>query len=79
MIDKNNAADYSGKSLIFEIRIQGHLDERWTDWFDEATILRQENGDTLIICQLIDQAALHGLIKRIRDLGIPLVSINRLR
>jgi hypothetical protein len=62
--------------MIYEIRIKGHLDRRWADWFEGLTITLEEGGDTLLTGPVIDQAALHGLIKKVRDLGIPLVSVS---
>ena len=60
----------------YEIRIKGHLDESWADWFDGLTILHQENGDTVLSGSLTDQAALHGVLNRLRDLGVQLISVN---
>jgi hypothetical protein len=62
--------------IVYEIRIKGHLSHQWTDWFGSATITLEENGDTLINCLVVDQAALYGLLKRVRDLGMPLLSVN---
>ena len=59
----------------YEIRIKDHLDESWEDWFDGLTISHQENGDTLLTGHIADQAALHGVLNRLRDLGIQLISI----
>jgi len=64
--------------MILEIRIKGHLDEQWTDWFGGLTITLEESGDTLLTGPLVDQAALYGLLRRVRDLGLPLVSVNRI-
>ena len=61
-----------------EIRIQGHLDERWADWFEGLTITREDNGETRLTGRVVDQAALHGLLRKVRDLGLPLISVNRL-
>ncbi len=61
----------------YEIRLTGHLDDRWADWFDGLTITREASGDTLLTGPLADQAALHGVLMRVRDLGIPLVSVTR--
>ena len=63
--------------MVYQIRIEGHLDYQWTDWFGGLTITLEENGDTLITGQVVDQAMLHGLLKKVRDLGLPLVSVNR--
>ena len=65
--------------VIYQIRIKGHLDSQWTDWFDGLTITLEENGDTLLTGPVTDQAALHGLLKKVRDLGTPLVSVNRVQ
>ena len=60
---------------LTEIRIKGHLDNRWTAWFDGLTITRADNGDTCLTGPVVDQAALHGLLRKVRDLGLPLVSV----
>ena len=63
--------------LIYQIRIEGQLGRQWTDWFDGLTITSEDNGDTLLTGPVVDQAALHGLLRKIRDLGTPLVSVIR--
>ncbi|MBZ0301269.1 MAG: hypothetical protein K8J31_16100, partial [Anaerolineae bacterium] len=60
----------------YEIRIKGHLDESWADWFDSMSLSHQDNGETLLSGALPDQAALHGVLNRLRDLGIELISVN---
>jgi hypothetical protein len=60
----------------YEIRIKGHLDDRWAAWFEGLTITLEDNGDTLLTGRVVDQAALHGLLKKVRDLGLPLVSVS---
>lgn len=61
---------------VYQIRVKSHLGPGWTDWFEGLTIACEENGDTLLTGALIDQAALHGLLKKVRDLGILLISVN---
>jgi hypothetical protein len=69
----------SSQPLAYQIRIEGHLDQQWTDWFEGLTITLEEDGNTLLTGPVFDQAALHGLLKKIRDLGIVLVSVNRVQ
>ncbi|MCJ7641963.1 MAG: hypothetical protein MUO29_08730 [Desulfobacterales bacterium] len=61
---------------IYEIRFKGHLDDRWAEWFEGLTITLEDSGDTLLTGPVIDQAALHGLLKKLRDLGLPLLSVS---
>ena len=61
--------------MIYQIRLKGHLDRQWTHWFEGLTITLEEDGDTLLTGPVADQAALHGLLKKVRDLGLPLVSV----
>jgi hypothetical protein len=73
MSEKHQYHDGAG---LYQIRLKGHLDDRWSDWFEGLTITLEDNGDTLLTGLVIDQAALHGLLKKVRDLGMPLVSVR---
>jgi hypothetical protein len=61
----------------YEIRVHGHLANHWTGWFEGLDFTQEENGDTLITGTLVDQAALFGLLRKVRDVGLPLISVNR--
>jgi len=65
--------------LVYQIKIEGHLGRQWADWFEGLTIILTENGQTLLTGPVVDQAALHSLLRKVRDLGIPLISVNRLK
>jgi len=75
MSNKRNPIIDPGQPMIYQIRIKGHLGLQWTDWFGGLTITLEDNGDTLLTGPVVDQAALHGLLKKVRDLGMPLVSV----
>ena len=64
--------------VVYQIRLKGHLGSQWTDWFEGLTITLEEDGNTLLTGLVIDQAALHGLLKKVRDLGMPFVSVSPL-
>lgn len=65
--------------MVYQIRIEGHLGPQWADWFGGMTITLEENGDTLLTGLVVDQAALHGLLRKVRDLGMPLISAIRVK
>jgi hypothetical protein len=66
-------------ALRYEIRVRGHLDSRWAGWFDGLSLTRENNGTTIIHGPVVDQAALHGLLQKLRDMGMPLVSVTQVR
>ena len=78
MSDKQTFAETHDQHQCYEVRLKGHLDERWAEWFEGLTITLEDNGDTLLTGPVIDQAALHGLLRKVRDLGMPLVSVSPL-
>ena len=65
-----------GQPTVYQIRIKGHIGCEWTDWLDGMIITPEDNGDTLLTGSLVDQAALYGLLRKVRDLGLPLVSVS---
>ena len=62
----------------YEIRIEGHLSASWASWFEDLQVCHEESGETILVGTLADQAALHGVLMRIRDLGLPLVAVSRI-
>jgi hypothetical protein len=77
-VSKTNARDGSPNEVgQYEIRLRGHLDARWAAWFDGLTLTRDSDGTTVIRGPVVDQAALHGLLQKVRDIGLPLVSVVR--
>ena len=78
MPDERKQVHESPDTLSYQIRIEGHLGPQWAEWFDGMSITPEADGNTLLTGPLPDQAALHGLLKKMRDLGMTLVSINRI-
>ena len=75
MSNKPNQKTDPSQPMVYQIRIEGHLGRQWTDWFGGLAITLEDNGDTLLTGPVVDQAALHGLLKKVRDLGMPLLSV----
>ena len=78
MRGKINPKSNPGQAMIYQIRIKGHLGHGWKDWFEDLSITLQDNGDTLLTGPVVDQAALHGLLKKVHDFGMPLISVERI-
>ena len=76
MSETHALPEYHDDSGLYEIRLKGHLNDKWAEWFEGLTITLEDNGDTLLTGPVIDQAALQGFLKKVRDLGMPLVSVN---
>jgi hypothetical protein len=77
-IASNNAGPETDpdQPMVYQIRIKSHLGSHWTDWFEGLTVTQEDSGNTLLTGLVIDQAALHGLLKKVRDLGMSLISVN---
>jgi hypothetical protein len=78
MSDKQTFDEKHNRRQCYEIRLKGHLDDRWVEWFEGLAIMLEEDGNTLLTGPVVDQAALHGLLKKVRDLGLPLISVSPL-
>src|ERR1051325_10042464 len=74
---RNGSTRRQDEAALHEIRVQGHLDDRWADWAEALTLTRESDGTTTLRGSIADQAALHGLLNRIRDLNVPIVSVRR--
>ena len=75
MSNKLNPEIDPDQPMLCHIRIKGHLGQHWSDWFEGLTITLEDTGDTLLTGLVVDQAALHGLLRKVRDVGIPLLSV----
>lgn len=78
MASKHNPQTEPGQPLVYQIRLEGRLGQQWTAWFEHLSITLADNGDTLLTGLVTDQAALYGLLRKVRDLGLPLISVSRL-
>lgn len=79
MANEHNPAPAPAEPAIYQLRLQGQLGAQWSDWFEGMTISQAEHGDTLVTGPVIDQATLHGLLRKVRDLGMPLLAVNRIQ
>lgn len=79
MSDDINAKSEKVEPLIYQIRIKGHLDLKWAGWFSGLSITTLDNGETLLTGPVLDQAALHGLLRKVRDVGLPLVAVIQVK
>ena len=77
MSDPHASSGVRREAGEYDIRLAGHLDQRWAEWFDGLTVTRHGDGTTVLHGTVVDQAALHGLLQKVRDLGLPLVSVAR--
>ena len=75
MSNEINSEMNPGQPMIYQIRIKGHLGREWTDWFGGLAITALDNGETLLTGSVVDQAALYGLLKKVRDVAMPLISV----
>ncbi len=78
MTDEQKPKPNVNQQMVYQIRIKGHLGQQWMDWFEGMNITLEEDGNTLLTGAIIDQPALHGLLKKVRDLGMSLISVNPL-
>ena len=76
MSGKTNSQSDPKQPRIYQIKIEGHLGNHWSEWLENLTVTRDEDGNTLLTGPVVDDAALHGILKKVRDLGTPLLSVN---
>lgn len=76
-LNKGSLQSDADQPAVYQIKIKGHLGPQWIEWFEGLAITLEDNGHTLLTGLVVDQAALHGLLRKVRDLGIPLISVNR--
>ena len=79
MANERNPKRDPSEPMVYQIRVMGHLGREWTDWFEGLSITLEDNGETLLTGLVADQAALHGLLRKVRDVGLPLLSVIRLQ
>jgi hypothetical protein len=79
MSNEHRPEDDADQPLVYQIRLKGHLGPQWTDWFEGLTLTLEANGETLLTGPVADQAALFGLLRKVRDLGLPLVEVIQVK
>lgn len=79
MPNEHNLERDTDQPRVYQIRLQGHLGQQWADWFEGLTLTLEANGETLLTGPVADQAALHGLLKKVRDLGLPLAEVIQVK
>ncbi len=79
MTKQRNDQTDSKSPVVYQIKIKGHLDCHWATWFENLTITPADNGETILAGPVIDQAALHGLLRKVRDLGLPLIAVSQVQ
>ena len=76
MPDEQKSNPEANQQMVYQFKLKGHLGQQWLNWFEGLTVTLEEDGNTLLSGSVIDQSALHGILKKIRDLGMPLISVN---
>ena len=79
MANERNPTTEPRELMVYQIRVTGHLGREWSDWFDGLSITLEDNGETLLSGPVVDQAALHGLLRKVRDLGLPLLAVTLMK
>src|SRR3954469_18916075 len=76
-VQREEKEDRENMTMYYQIRVKGHLDKKWREWFEPLAITNVENGEALLVGELVDQAALYGVLIRVRDLGLPLIAVHQ--
>ena len=79
MSNEHSSEGEAGQPMVYQIRLKGHLGGQWEDWFEGLTLTLEDNGETLLTGPVVDQAALFGLLRKVRDLGMPLISVTHIK
>jgi hypothetical protein len=78
-LNQRNPTDDPDQPVVYQIRLQGHLGEHWVSWFEGCTLTLEPNGETLLTGPIVDQAALYSLLRKVRDVGLPLLAVIRIQ